>query len=140
VRLCRDWCVSRGRTTLPAGQPAEPIESATLSVYRDQTGGDPVWHEMQNVTVDREGNYTVLLGSTLNEGMPVELFAAGESRWLGVRFNRPGEDEQARVLLVSVPYALKAADAERWAGSRHRPTCWRARPRARLGGLQQRQR
>jgi len=31
---------------------------------------------------------------------------------LGVQLNLPGEVEQSRVLLVSVPYALKAADAE----------------------------
>jgi hypothetical protein len=40
------------------------------------------------------------------------LFATGESRWLGVQVQVPGEIEQPRVLLVSVPYALKAADAE----------------------------
>jgi hypothetical protein len=35
--------------------------------------------------------------------MPLDLFASGESRWLGVQFNRPGEAEQPRVLLVGVP-------------------------------------
>ena len=46
----------------------------------------------------------------------MELFASGESRWLGVQANVPGEREQPRVLLVSVPYALKAADAETLGG------------------------
>jgi hypothetical protein len=36
--------------------------------------------------------------------MPVELFTSGEPRWLGVRIN--GGEEQPRVLLVSIPYAL----------------------------------
>jgi hypothetical protein len=98
------------------GQPIQPIESATLSVYRDETGGDSLWHEIQNVTVDSEGHYAVVLGSTLNDGMPMDLFSAGEPRWLGVRFNRPGEAEQTRVPLVSVPYALKAGDAETLGG------------------------
>jgi hypothetical protein len=35
---------------------------------------------------------------------------------LGVQFNRPGETEQPRVQLVSVPYALKASDAETLGG------------------------
>jgi hypothetical protein len=42
--------------------------------------------------------------------LPLDLFTSGEARWLGVRIN--GGEEQPRVLLLSVPYALKAADAE----------------------------
>ena len=87
-----------------------------LSVYRDQTGGDALWHEIQNVVVDADGHYSVLMGATQNEGMPLDLFTSGEPRWLGVQFNRPGEAEQPRVLLVSVPYALKAADADTLGG------------------------
>ena len=98
------------------GLPAQTIESVTLTVYRDQTGEDALWHEIQNVAVDSDGHYSVLMGATHNEGMPLDLFTSGEPRWLGVQFNRPGEAEQTRVLLVSVPYALKAADAETLGG------------------------
>ena len=70
------------------GQPAQTMESATLAVYRDQTGGDALWHEIQNVVVDADGHYSVLMGATQNEGMPLDLFASGEPRWLGVQFNR----------------------------------------------------
>ena len=38
------------------------------------------------------------------------LFASGEARWLGVQVQ--GQAEQPRTVLMSVPYALKAADAE----------------------------
>jgi hypothetical protein len=72
--------------------------------------------ETQNVNVDAQGHYTVLLGATLNDGIPLELFSSTEARWLGVRFNRPGEEEQTRVQLVSVPYALRASDAETLGG------------------------
>src|SRR5712692_1090739 len=41
---------------------------------------------------------------------------AAESRWLGAQVQLPGEVEQPRVFLVSVPYALKAADAETLGG------------------------
>ncbi len=85
-------------------------------MYREQSGGAPLWQEVQNAEVDSEGRYSLLMGSTLNEGVPTELFASGEPRWLGVQVNRPGEVEQSRVLLVSVPYALKASDAETLGG------------------------
>src|ERR1035438_2296029 len=51
------------------GTPAQTMESVTLSVYRDQTGGDALWHEIQNVVVDADGHYSVLMGATKNEGM-----------------------------------------------------------------------
>jgi hypothetical protein len=98
------------------GQPTQSVESVTLAVYRDQAGGDALWHEIQNVAVDADGHYSLLMGATQNEGMPLDLFSSGESRWLGAQFNRPGETEQPRVLLVSVPYALKASDAETLGG------------------------
>jgi hypothetical protein len=81
-----------------------------FALYRDQQGGALLWEETQNVTLDANGRYTVQLGSTLPNGLPVEVFASGEARWLGVQ--PEGQGEQPRVLLMSVPYALKAADAE----------------------------
>jgi hypothetical protein len=98
------------------GLPTAPIESATFSIYAEQQGGTSLWHEVQNVTLDPDGHYTVLVGSTRNEGLLPELFSSLEPRWLGVQFNRPNEPEQPRVLLVSVPYALKAADADTLGG------------------------
>lgn len=87
-----------------------------MAIYKDQQGGAPLWMETQNVTLDAQGNYSLLMGATQSEGLPLELFATGESRWLGVQAQLPGEIEQPRVLLVSVPYALKAADADTLGG------------------------
>jgi hypothetical protein len=98
------------------GLPLTPVESVTLSVYRDREGGDALWQETQNVAVDGDGHYRVLIGSTLSDGLPLDLFTAGEPRWIGIRFNRPGEVEQPRAHLASVPYALKAADADTLGG------------------------
>ena len=98
------------------GMPAQPVESVTLSVYADQTGGNPLWQEIQNVSLDADGHYSVLMGATQNDGMPLELFSSGEPRWLGAQVNRPGETEQPRMLLASVPYALKASDADTLGG------------------------
>jgi hypothetical protein len=106
-----------GDTFRPAdGRPPAPVEGVTLSIYRDEHEGAPLWQEVQNVSFDSEGRYNVLLGATLNDGLPLDLFASGEARWLGVRFNRPGETEQPRTLLTSVPYALRASDAETLGG------------------------
>src|ERR1700678_770519 len=99
----------------PVDQPGEII-GATFAVYGQQEGGTPLWTESQNVELDANGNYTVLLGATKNEGVPLDLFGSGESRWLQVEFHAPGEVDLPRVLLVSVPYALKAGDADTLGG------------------------
>ena len=104
-----------GTLHLPSGSesPARVV-GVTFAVYRQEDGGAPLWLETQNVTPDSLGHYTVLLGSTKSEGIPLDLFNTQEQRWLGVQMQ--GEAEQPRVLLVSVPYAMKAADAETIAG------------------------
>jgi len=94
-----------------ANRPAGPV-GANFAIYREPEGGTPLWSEDQNVELDAHDNYTVSLGATKNEGVPLELFAAGEPRWLQAKFYLPAEVTLPRVLLVSVPYALKAADAE----------------------------
>ena len=86
----------------------------TFAIYKDQYEGAPLWMETQTVQPDKSGNYTVQLGATRFAGLPLELFSSGEARWLGVRMN--GGEEQPRVLLLSVPYALKAADAQTLGG------------------------
>ncbi len=99
-----------------AGSPRTGVVGLSFSVYKDQQGGSALWMETQNAELDAQGNYTVLLGSTKSEGMPLDLFSTGESRWLGVKVELNNEAEQARVLLVSVPYALKASDSDTLGG------------------------
>lgn len=96
------------------GKPLSGVAGVTFLLYKDQTGGAPLWMETQNVSLDAKGHYTVLLGSSKSDGLPMDVFASGEARWLGVQVE--SESEQPRVLLLSVPYALKAADAETLAG------------------------
>lgn len=98
------------------GQPAGSVESVTIAIYADENGGTPLWEETQQVAVDANGRYSILLGATRPEGLPEALFASGEARWMGRRFERSGEVEQPRVLLASVPYSLKASDADTLAG------------------------
>lgn len=98
----------------PGASAGSSVAGVTFSLYKDETGGSPLWTETQNVEVDSAGHYTVLLGSTLAAGLPIELFTSGDAQWLGVA--RQGEPEQPRIMLVSVPFALKAGDAETLGG------------------------
>jgi hypothetical protein len=104
--------------TLKDAQGTASVPSTTLGVtfaiYKQQDGGAPVWQETQNVTPDAGGQYSVILGSTTATGLPEDLFSQQEQRWLGVQVQ--GQDEQARVLLVSAPYAFKAHEAETLGG------------------------
>jgi hypothetical protein len=90
------------------------VVGVTFLLYKDSQGGSPLWMETQNVEPDRNGHYTVMLGSSSSSGLPADIFVAGEAHWLGVQAQ--GQDEQPRVLLVSAPYALKAGDAQTLGG------------------------
>jgi len=103
-----------GRAFDAQGKPISGVAGVTFAIYKDQTDGVPLWLETQNVWPDARGNYSVQLGATKPDGLTLELFQSGEARWLGVRVN--GGEEQPRVLLLSVPYALKAADAQTLGG------------------------
>ena len=96
-----------------ATRTGETLE-AEFRIYAAAEGGDPLWTETQRVTVAEDGSYSVLLGSASPTGLPQKVFAGGAARWLGVSVERAAE--QDRVLLSSVPYAMKSADAESLAG------------------------
>jgi hypothetical protein len=100
----------KGSLTDLNGKPLRGTIGVTFLLYKDEQAGAPLWMETQNVTPDKNGHYTVVLGSTTAQGLPTDLFASGEARWLGVQAQ--GQAEQPRVLLLSVPYALKAGDAQ----------------------------
>jgi hypothetical protein len=92
------------------GEPLTGAVGVTFFLYKEPQGGAPVWMETQNVQADGTGHYTAALGSSTNQGLPANIFTSGEARWLGVQAQ--GQAEQPRILLMSVPYALKAADAQ----------------------------
>jgi len=43
-----------------------------------QEGGSPLFVETQNLQVDEQGRYTVLLGATQPDGLPLDLFTSGK--------------------------------------------------------------
>ena len=85
--------------------------SATFLIYPEEQGGEPLFTEVQTFTPDSAGKYSIQLGASLSSGIPINLFSTGEARWLEVQIAG-----QPRVLLASVPYALKAADASTLGG------------------------
>ena len=97
------------------GQPAASVETITLSIYAEPEGGLPLWQETQAVVLDEHGRYALLLGATRADGIPLAVFTSG-AQWLGIRFERLGEVEGPRVRIASVPYALRAADADMLGG------------------------
>jgi hypothetical protein len=92
------------------GKPLTGTVGVTFYLYKDEQGGAPLWLETQNVQPDRAGHYSVMLGSARSAGLPADIFAAGEARWLSIQ--PQGQKELPRVMLLSVPYALKAGDAQ----------------------------
>ncbi len=102
------------------GKPLSGVVGITFSLYKESQSGAPLWMETQNVNADSRGHYTVMLGSSKSTGLQADVFASGEARWLGVQ--PEGQPEQPRILLLSVPYALKAADAETLGGGLHQLT------------------
>lgn len=105
-----------GRAFDASGQPMAGVAGVTFAIYAEQTGGAALWQETQNLATDTSGRFSALLGARSSTGVPVDLFADGAPRWLAVLPHAPGVGEQPRVLLVSVPYALQAANAEQLGG------------------------
>jgi hypothetical protein len=85
--------------------------SVTFSIYPDQQSAPALWTETQIVQITAE-KYSVMLGSTSATGLPSEIFSADQAHWLGVQVN----GAEKRFLLVSVPYAMKAVNADQLGG------------------------
>jgi len=103
-----------GTLSSPDGKPLSGTQGVTFLLYREENGGAPLWMETQNVQADKNGRFSAMLGATNAQGLPADVFMTGEARWLAVQVS--GGPEQPRTLLVSVPYAMKAVDAETLGG------------------------
>ena len=103
-----------GALTDAGGQPRAGSLGLTFKLYAGPAGGEALWGERQVVVADAAGRYSVLLGATVPGGVSPEVFGEGKAQWLGVQVE--AEAELPRVLLVAVPYALRAADADTLGG------------------------
>lgn len=72
------------------GKPLTGDVTLTLSLYAAQEGGTPLWVETQNVQFDDQGRYSLLLGATEADGLPLDLFTSGEARWRSAPTARRG--------------------------------------------------
>jgi hypothetical protein len=67
-----------GKTTDAQGKPIVGIARVTFAIYKEQYEGAPLWLESRNVQADAKGNYTVQLGATKPDGLPLDLFSWDE--------------------------------------------------------------
>jgi len=107
---------TEGRAVDAEGVPLAGSVGVTFAIYSEAAGGAPLWQETQVVSAAASGRFRTLLGAASESGVPVEIFAGGQPRWLGVLVHSPGVQEQPRLLLVSVPFAVEAANAESLGG------------------------
>jgi hypothetical protein len=100
-----------GVLTDAAGHPRQGPAVVTFGLFDDQQGGTLLWTEVQHVQADDRGRFSAYLGTS--SPLPQDVFSREQARWLSI-----GVDgrEQPRAMLVAVPYALRAADAETLGG------------------------
>ena len=96
----------RGVMTDASGAPLVGFVSTIFALYAEPSGGVPLWVDIKAVRADPTGAYVVLLGGTTE--FPVDLFATGETRWLGVQ--PAGESEQPRILFTRGPETPTSRD------------------------------
>ena len=101
-----------GILTDPTGTPLTGTVVITLTLFDAAEHGTVLWSETQQVQVDARGRYTAYLGMTTP--VPQAAFSHEQARWLGIEV---GGRELPRIMLVAVPYALRAADAETLGGT-----------------------
>jgi hypothetical protein len=100
-----------GVLTDAAGAPLAGPQTVTFTIFDEADGGTALWTETLPVSADERGRYAAHLGSTA--ALPQEVFRAEQARWVGTSVQGR---EMPRAALVSVPYALKAADADTLGG------------------------
>ena len=111
-RLLRIADTVHGNAAGLAGGPA----TVHFALYAEQAGGEALWSEVQQIEVGRDGSFQALLGASTPGGLPASVFQNGNARWLTVAFGEADAAEQPRLMLVGVPYALEAADAQTLGG------------------------
>jgi hypothetical protein len=89
-----------------------------VSLYEGQADVAPRWTESQgSVVVDADGRFSVQFGSTFETGLPADLFTGDPAtKWIGVKILEDNATPEQRVMMVSVPFAAKAASADTLAG------------------------
>lgn len=111
----------QGKLTDSGGTAITSAVAMTFKLYTSASGGAAVWTEVQSVTPDINGLYSVHLG----EVTPFNIVFS-TAYWLGVTVGSDGE-MSPRYRLVSSPYALQAsssswAEGVNWSGVADKPS------------------
>lgn len=98
----------QGILTDAAGVPVDGFLSITFRLYEGPDATEAAWEELQTGILLQDGAFNVVLGET----SPIEPhFLASEELYLGIQVE--GDSELSpRVLVSSVPYALRAQESE----------------------------
>jgi subtilisin-like proprotein convertase family protein len=88
------------------GAAADGDYATVFAIYKDQTGGSPVWFEGPVTVKVAAGQFSYALGS----GVALKPADLTTGAWLGMKVGQ--DPELARKPLHSVTYALRAAVAE----------------------------
>jgi subtilisin-like proprotein convertase family protein len=88
------------------GAAADGDYATVFAIYKDQTGGSPVWFEGPVTVKVAAGQFSYALGS----GVALKPADLTTGAWLGMKIGQ--DPELARKPLHSVAYALRAAVAE----------------------------
>ena len=86
----------------------------SFAIYEGPSGGAALFIETQTVALQPGRQFQVLLGAATPGGVPASIFVSNQALFVGVQV--VGQPEQPRVMFASVPYALKAADADSLGG------------------------
>ena len=90
------------------GDPIDCAVDITFRIYDADSDGTRIWAETQSVIV-ADGVFHVDLGAVID--LDLADFPSGEDRWLSVQVDTDIE-MIPRQRLISVPYALRASDAD----------------------------
>ncbi|MFZ4580619.1 MAG: proprotein convertase P-domain-containing protein [Myxococcota bacterium] len=88
------------------GAAADGDYATVFSIYKDQTGGSPIWFEGPVTVKVAAGQFSYALGTAT----PLKAADLTAGAWLGMKIGQ--DPELARKPLHSVAYALRAAVAE----------------------------
>lgn len=94
-----------------SGEPVTGAHRLSFALYAQEAGGNAVWNEARDLTIDEDGVIFTDLGSVTAFGASV---FDGKKLWLEVKVDDVAMEP--RVSIDSVPYAIHAADSEALGG------------------------
>ena len=98
----------RDQSGVPIDDGGNPF-TLIFSLYATQGSASALWTESLNTIPIRKGYFQARLGSLAGSALPVTLFEANPTLWLGVKV--AGQTEFQRTALETDPYAFRARSA-----------------------------